>query len=249
MKIDADVKFCEQCGNKLVLVCPGCGARLPGGSKFCGECGHPLAAGVEPAKTEIATPKANASASPFCSPTCPDIPALSERLDPEEIREIMNRIFDEIARVVVNYEGFVEKFIGDAVMAVFGVPKSHEDDAIRAVRVAREIHRVVENMSAELKSLTGQPLSMHSGVSTGLVVTGDLDLEKGSHGMLGGTVNLASRLSGLARPGEILVAPETQRLVAPYFKTEALPQTRHQRRRAADCALPGPGRIDRSKPL
>jgi hypothetical protein len=76
-----------------------------------------------------------------------------------------------------------------------------------------------------LKTVTDQPLSMHSGISSGLVVTGDLDLKTGSNGVLGGTVNLASRLSNLARPGEILVSPETHRLIAPYFKMEALPQT------------------------
>jgi len=206
------------------LVCPGCGARLPGGSKFCGECGHPLAAGVETAKTKSHTESQRKRVTVLFSDMS-GYTTLSERLDPEEIRDVMNRIFDEIAKVVVNYEGFVEKFIGDAVMAIFGVPKSHEDDAIRAVRVARQIHSVVETISAELKTVTGQPLSMHSGISTGLVVTGDLDLDTGSHGVLGGTVNLASRLSSLAKPGEILVSPETHRLIAPYFKLEVLPET------------------------
>jgi class 3 adenylate cyclase/tetratricopeptide (TPR) repeat protein len=220
----ADVKFCEHCGNRLELVCPGCGARLPGASKFCGECGHPLAAGVETAKTKLRTESQRKRVTVLFSDMS-GYTTLSERLDPEEIRDIMNRIFDEIAKVVVNYEGFVEKFIGDAVMAIFGVPKSHEDDAIRAVRVAREIHIVVETMSAELKTVTGQSLSMHSGVSTGVVVTGDLDLDTGSHGVLGATVNLASRLSSLARPSEILVSPETHRLIAPYFNMEALPET------------------------
>ena len=219
----AGVKFCEQCGNKFGLVCPGCGAKLPGGSKFCGECGHSLTDKVETAKAKMYTESQRKRVTVLFSDMS-GYTTLSERLDPEEIRDIMNRIFDEIARVVVNYEGFIEKFIGDAVMAVFGVPKSHEDDAIRAVRVAREIHRVVETMSAELRAITGQPLTMHSGISTGLVVTGDLDLDSRSHGVLGGTVNLASRLSSLASSNEILVAPETHRLIAPYFEMEALPE-------------------------
>ncbi|UCD81262.1 MAG: zinc ribbon domain-containing protein, partial [Desulfobacterales bacterium] len=160
------VKFCEQCGNKLVLVCTGCGARLPGGSKYCGECGHPLAAGFETPTPKPQTESQRKRVTVLFSDMS-GYTNLSERLDPEEIRDIMNRIFDEIVRLVVNYEGFVEKFIGDAIMAIFGVPKSHEDDAVRAVRVAREIHRVVETMSPELKTITGQPLSMHSGISTG----------------------------------------------------------------------------------
>lgn len=218
------VKFCEQCGNKLVSLCPGCGARLPGAGKFCGECGHLLEAGFEPGMPKLQTESQRKRVTVLFSDMS-GYTALSEGLDPEEVRDIMNRIFDQIARVVINYEGFIEKFIGDAVMAIFGVPKSHEDDAIRAVRVALEIHRIVESMNAELKIVTEQPLSLHSGISTGLVVTGDLDLDKGSHGVLGGTVNLASRLSSLANPGEVLVSPETHRLIAPYFKMEPLPQT------------------------
>jgi class 3 adenylate cyclase len=220
----AGVKFCEQCGNKLVLVCSGCGARLPVHSKFCGECGHSQEDEVDDAKPKLHSESQRKRVTVLFSDMA-GFTHMSDRLDPEDVREIMNRIFDEIIQVVVNYEGFVEKFIGDAVMAIFGVPKSHEDDAIRAVRAAREIHSVVIAINAELKATTGQPLAMHSGVSTGLVVTGDLDLEKGSHGVLGSTVNLASRLSSLAKPGEILVSPETQRLIAPYFKMEAMPQT------------------------
>jgi len=74
--------------------------------------------------------------------------------------------------VVTKYEGFVEKFIGDAVMALFGVPKAHEDDAVRAIRAAKEIHDLVEAMSPQLEGTVGEPLSMHTGVNTGLVVTG-----------------------------------------------------------------------------
>ena len=218
------VKFCEQCGNKFVLVCPECGAKPPGGSKFCGECGHQLAEGVEKAKPKSHIESQRKHVTVLFSDMA-GFTALSDRLDPEEVRDIMNQIFDEIARMVVNYEGFVEKFIGDAVMAIFGIPKSHEDDAIRAVRAAREIHSVVAAMNAELNSVTVQPLSMHSGISSGRVVTGDLDLNTGSTGVLGGTVNLASRLSSMARPGEILVSPETYRLIKPYFKMEALPRT------------------------
>ena len=126
------VKFCEHCGSKLVVLCPACGARLPGNTKFCGECGRAVAAEVDTAKPKLHIESQRKRVTVLFSDMS-GYTSLSERLDPEEIKDIMNRIFDEIARVVVNYEGFVEKFIGDAVMAVFGVPKSHEDDAIRAV--------------------------------------------------------------------------------------------------------------------
>jgi class 3 adenylate cyclase len=98
---------------------------------------------------------------------------IRERLDPEEVKEIMSRIFGDIAQVVSKYEGFVEKFIGDAVMALFGVPKAHEDDPVRAIRAAGEINDLVAAMSPQLEDKIGKPLSMHSGINTGLVVTGD----------------------------------------------------------------------------
>ena len=94
--------------------------------------------------------------------------AMSEKLDPEEVKEIMSRIFGEIAQVVTKYEGFIEKFIGDAVVAFFGVPMAHEDDPIRAIKVAREIHELVAAMSPEVEKRTGKPISMHTGINTGL---------------------------------------------------------------------------------
>ena len=111
--------------------------------------------------------------------------AMSERLDPEEVKDIMSRIFGDIAQVVAKYEGFIEKFVGDAVMALFGVPKAHEDDPVRAIRAAREIHVLVEALSPELEERVGRPLFMHTGINTGLVVTGEVDMEKGTHGVAG----------------------------------------------------------------
>jgi class 3 adenylate cyclase/tetratricopeptide (TPR) repeat protein len=148
--------------------------------------------------------------------------ALTEKLDPEELKEIMSRIFGEIAQVVTKYEGFIEKFVGDAVMALFGVPKAHEDDPIRALRAAREIHDLVLAISPKVEEKVGQPIAMHTGINTGLVVTGEADAQKGTHGVVGGTLNLASRLADLAKPGEILVSPETEELIAPYIETKAL---------------------------
>src|SRR3989304_5262202 len=101
--------------------------------------------------------------------------AMSERLDPEEVREIMTRIFGEVAQIVAKYEGYIDKFMGDAVMVLFGVPKSHEDDPIRAIKVAGEIHKLVEKMSPELEKKIDRPLSMHSGINTGLVVTSEVN--------------------------------------------------------------------------
>ena len=96
-------------------------------------------------------------------------------------------------------------------MALFGVPKAHEDDPVRAIRVAREIHDLTDALSPEVEKRIGQSISMHTGINTGLVVTGDVDLEIGTHGVAGDTINLASRLSSLAKAGEIFVSPNTYR--------------------------------------
>jgi class 3 adenylate cyclase/tetratricopeptide (TPR) repeat protein len=147
---------------------------------------------------------------------------MSEKLDPEEVKGITSRIFGEIAKVIDRYEGFVEKYAGDAVMAVFGVPRSHEDDPVRAIKAAIEVHELVERLSPQLEEKVGRPLSMHSGINTGLVVTGEVNLEKGTHGLMGDAVNTAARIMGLAKTGEILVGHETTRQSEGYFDFEKL---------------------------
>ena len=152
--------------------------------------------------------------------------AMTEKLDPEETKEIMGRVFGEIAQIVVRYEGFIEKFIGDAVMALFGVPQSHEDDPMRAIKAAREIHDIVSSISPQYEKRIGKPLSMHTGICTGLVITGEVNLEKGTHGVLGDTINVASRLSGLAKPGEIVISPDTYHQAEGYFTFEPMEPTK-----------------------
>ena len=126
-------KFCNECGNKLQLACPECGKVNPTGSKFCNECGERLERAVE---TEKAVPEVEGERK-HVTVLFSDLSGyttMSERLDPEKVKEITSRIFEEIALVVTRYEGFIEKYVGDAVMALFGVPKAHEDDPIRAIR-------------------------------------------------------------------------------------------------------------------
>ena len=126
---------------------------------------------------------------------------------------------------MANYDGFIEKYAGDAVMAIFGVPQAHEDDPIRAIKAAREIHQLVDAISPEVEKKIGQPISMHTGINTGLVVTGEVDMERGTHGIAGDTINLASRLSNLAEPGEILVNADTCRQIEGHFACEYIETT------------------------
>lgn len=220
-------KFCKSCGIKLYHICPACAASCEAGSGFCWECGHDL----KSENKKIESPPDLDSERKYVTVMLSDLSgytALTAKVDPEEVKEIMNQIFGEIAQIIAKYEGFIERFIGDAVMAIFGVPKVHEDDAVRAIRAAREIHKTVEKLSPKLEEKVGRSLTMHTGINTGLVVTGDVDIEKGTHGIIGETINLASRLEGVAAPGEILVGTDTYRHAEWYFDFEEKPPAKVQ---------------------
>lgn len=148
--------------------------------------------------------------------------ALSERLDPEDMRAIMASVFASAAKIVASYDGRIEKFIGDAIMAIFGVPTAHEDDPVRAVRAALELHAAVAALSPQVQARTGTPIALHSGINTGLVVTGELRFGHGTAGPLGDTINLAARLMNAAPTGEIWVGPETRRMVEQAFDLDDL---------------------------
>jgi class 3 adenylate cyclase/tetratricopeptide (TPR) repeat protein len=234
-------QFCRKCGTKLSMTCPDCSADVLLADKFCGKCGHDLSKSTEAASLEASEHDTQISES-LPEETIPTrIPAegerkhvtvlfsdlsgytaMSERLDPEEVKEIMNRIFEQIKQVIQKYEGFIEKFVGDAVMAIFGVPQAHEDDPIRAIKAAREIHSLIQELSPAVEKKIGQSMSMHSGINTGLVVTGEINPDKGTHGVSGDALNLASRLSIQAVSNEILVGQNTYHRAAGYFTFEDL---------------------------
>jgi hypothetical protein len=181
------VRFCEECRAEIEVVCPGCNARIPPGKKFCGECGLALGATPPTQKSEKQAVQAERKRITVLFSDLSGYMALSERLDPEEVKEITNRIFGEVAQVVSRHEGFVEKYAGDAVLALFGVPKAHEDDHVRAIKAAREIHESVGGISEQYKEEIRKALTFHTGITTGLVVTGEVNLEKGTHGVAGDT--------------------------------------------------------------
>ncbi len=186
------------------MKCPNCQFDNPEGFEFCGKCGQRL---EEFPEAEEAAPRTE-SERKYVTVLFSDLSgytALSEKLDPEEVKEITSQLFGQISEVIAKYDGLVEKFIGDAVVALFGVPRGYEDDPVRAIRAAREIHELVDAESPEIEKRIGHPLAMHTGINTGLVVTGQVDVERGTHGVAGDTINLASRLQGLANAGEIFV--------------------------------------------
>lgn len=210
----AQDRFCGACGSPLQLVCAGCGSTNPGGQRFCSQCGTALdapAASRESAPDEAgAVPVRPVAERRLCSVLFADLvgfTTLSEARDPEDVREALSGYFSVCRSVIGRYGGVVEKFIGDAVMAVWGTPVATEQDAERAVRAALELVGAVEALGADVEA-TG--LAARAGV-----VTGPVAVTIGAHGegkVAGDAVNTASRVQGTARPGTVLVDDATRRL-------------------------------------
>ena len=181
---------------RRVARCQTCGHESPDEFRFCSECGAGLQAALAPREVRKTVTVV------FCDVS--GSTALGEQLDPEALRRTMGRYFDEIRTIVERHGGTVEKFIGDAAMAIFGVPVSHEDDALRAVRAVSEIRDRLTALGGELPVA----LSFRTGVNTGEVVVGE-----GETLATGDAVNVAARLEQAAAPGEILIGAETLALV------------------------------------
>ena len=191
-----------------MLICSSCGAENPEGFRFCGRCAAPLSA-QEPGARELR----KTVTVLFCDVT--GSTALGERLDPESLRRVMARYFEAMKAVVERHGGTVEKFIGDAVMAVFGVPVLHEDDALRGVRAAAEMRQGVTALNEELERDYGTTLEVRIGVDTGEVVTGTKERLA-----TGDAVNVAARLEQAASPSEVLLGEETFRLTREGVEVE-----------------------------
>src|SRR6266498_1611913 len=181
--------------TRRVPVCSTCGFKSDRAFRFCPECGAEQGAtSGEQRKTVTVL---------FCDLT--GSTALGETLDPERLRALLARYFERMKAIVERHGGTVEKFIGDAVMAVFGVPVLHEDDALRAVRAAAEMR----------EALPGLGVQARIGLNTGEVVTGTEERLA-----TGDAVNVAARLEQAARPGEVLLGAETLRLVRQAIEAE-----------------------------
>jgi class 3 adenylate cyclase/tetratricopeptide (TPR) repeat protein len=178
--------------------CPACGASL-----------EPSAAGREVRKTVTIV---------FCDVT--GSTALGERLDPESLRDVQSRYFEAMRVAIEQHGGTVEKYIGDAVMAVFGIPQLHEDDALRAIRAAADMREALAALNKELERDRGVTISVRIGVNSGEVVAGDDSMGRAL--VTGDAVNVAARLEQLAAPGEILLGDPTRRLVGGAIDAEAV---------------------------
>src|SRR5918993_254542 len=182
----------------MTISCAGCSAEVLPSSLFCQHCGRRLEAARESAPEATADRRQVtvlfADLSGFT--------ALAEALDPETVRSFQNALFETLAQAIAHGDGFVEKFVGDAVMAVFGAPRAHEDDPLRALEAAQDMLQRVERLSLLWTARLGRAVTLHIGIHSGPVVAGSLGSGSGSaYAVTGDTVNTASRLLGAAAPG------------------------------------------------
>ena len=194
-------------------ICPNCGEENPPRFRLCGFCGTALvAAGAAPATREIRKTVTIVFSDLKGSTD------LGERLDSESLREVMNRYFEAMRAELEGHGGTIEKFIGDAIMAVFGLPTLHEDDALRAVRAASGMQAALVRLNDELDGTWGIRLANRTGVYTGEVVAGDPT--GGQRLVTGDPVNTAARLEQAAPANEILIGELTHRLVREAVEVE-----------------------------
>ena len=244
--------FCMKCGHPLEAKCANCGSGLPAGAAFCPTCGHAVG---QPVATEEISPPADgddrlrrfmpadlaaklqdAAAKGdmkgerrivtmlFCD--IKGSTTAAESLDPEEWADIMNGAFEHLIAPVYRYEGTLARLLGDAVLAFFGAPITHEDDPERAVRAGLEIIDAMEPYKEEVRRDWGLEIAVRVGINTGLVVVGavgsDLRVE---YTVMGDAVNVAARMEQTATPGTVQVSGQTHSFVADIFEFEDLGET------------------------
>src|SRR5262245_7441451 len=244
------MKFCGQCGTQLAQICPRCGAENQPTFKFCGQCGAALTASPSPttdiAGALAQLPRLQTAERQSYTP--PHLAAkilrsrsalegerrqvtvlfadmagfttLAEPLDPEEVHQIVDRCFELITAEVHRFEGTINQYTGDGVMALFGAPVAHEDSPRRAVHAALGMQRALRAYGEELQAQRGLVLQMRMGLNTGLVVVGKIgDDLRMDYTAVGDPTNLAARLQQMARPGSVLVSEATHRAGGGFFET------------------------------
>ena len=231
------MKFCGKCGAKLESICPECNASNPPEFNFCGKCGHKLneppgSIAVHYPKPQDYTPKHLADKilttrssiegeRKLVTVLFADVAnftSISENLDPEEVHRLMDGCFKVLMEEIHRFEGTINQFTGDGVMALFGAPVAHEDHGRRACQAALAIQKSMEGYGEGVKKEYGIDFKMRVGLNSGPVVVGSIgDDLRMDYTAVGDTTNLASRMESMARPGTILVSKNTYRLVRDFF--------------------------------
>ena len=245
-------KFCARCGVRLPPQCPNCGSQNPLESAFCIECGQPLDQLVQTPPQPPAAPQPVEDMTRQLVSYTPrhlvekvltsrsalegerkqvtvlfgdiaDSSGLAQRSDPEVMHQLMDQVLRLMAEAVHRYEGTVNQYLGDGLMALFGAPVALEDHAFRAVQAALAIQETIRGYSAQFRHDHGVEILLRLGLNTGLVVVGRIgDDLRMDYTAMGNTTHLAARLQTLAEPGTILITEATHRLVEAYIRSEAL---------------------------
>jgi class 3 adenylate cyclase/tetratricopeptide (TPR) repeat protein len=242
----AAYRFCGDCGTRLPAARWVCVHASPPGQRFCGECGAALADAHSDTSAPAAAPSRFQDVAAYTPKHLAEkilktrsavegerklvtvmfsdvsgFTAMSERLDPEDVHAIMDRAFQVIIEAVHRFEGTINQFLGDGVMALFGAPIAHEDHPHRAIRAALAIQDGLTSLKREVRQVHGVKFRVRMGINTGSVFVGAIGKDlRMDYTAVGDTTNLAARLLGLAGPGQILTSPATHRITEGFFTFE-----------------------------
>ena len=235
-----EAKFCNACGHKFELTCPDCGTTNSPEAKFCDECGNELG---KPQKTvpfdysepQSYTPKFLADKilttrsslegeRKLVTVLFADVAnytSMAEKLDPEEVHQIMDGCFQILMDEIHRYEGTINQFTGDGVMALFGAPVAHEDHAQRACYAALSIQKAIEEYGNKIGRERGVEFKIRVGLNSGPVIVGSIgDNLRMDYTAVGDTTNLAARIQQAANPGDVWASQETRNIIQDYFHDE-----------------------------
>jgi class 3 adenylate cyclase/tetratricopeptide (TPR) repeat protein len=216
---DSGARLCRECGADLSVVCARCDSQNRATARFCEQCGVPLERG-EPSRKRVPPAERREITVLFCDLV--NSSALSERLDPEDLREVLRAYQVCCGEVVGRFTGHIAQYLGDGLLAYFGYPLAHEDGPRRAVRAGLRLIEAVRDLSPSFGGL-GTPLQVRVGIHTGSVVVDTMGQDdRGEQLAVGEAPNIAARIQGIADPGSVVMSEATSRLVDGYFAVEEL---------------------------
>ncbi len=235
---DFENKFCIACGKRLALRCPHCKSEIKGSVKFCGECGHDLSKSADPPSIDYShlqsrtskyltekmlTPRSSIEGErklvTLLFADVVNYTSIAEKLDPEEVRQIMDGCFKILMNEIHLYEGAINRFTGDGVMSLFGAPISREDHVIRACHAALAVQKAMKEYGDRIERDYSAEFKMRIGLHSGFVVVGSIgDDLRMDYTAVGDTANFASRMQNLAEPGGILVSENIRKAAGDFFE-------------------------------
>ena len=207
-EVATGARFCSACGAPQFQTCRTCGAEQPASAAFCSSCGAALREGVRRAEGGDEREERRIVSLLFAD--LAGSTALGERLDPEDVRELQGELYELVNGQVEHFGGVTEKFVGDAVLAVFGIPQAHEDDPERAVRAALAVREAFPGLATTVAERHGATVGLRIGVNTGEVVSSREAAARGELVVSGDAVNVAARLQQAAEPGQVVVGDRTR---------------------------------------